>query len=322
MIDGGNGSEISMQNIKRAMRRIEKKYQLKEGHLKLDAMVITHWARDHYIGLLKLLKEDLDKEEENSTGDTLPLEVSFLRYDPETKDPKSILYIPYPEMQVEGDKIVYSPPQSLTGKFGFDTLDGRRKRICKYQADMPSREDSILHDSPKELAADISELIGRDLFTDKRPTLAEVVSAADPEKLVKAHKATMPGLYCVAANNRYLKGGKTSDDLKNGGTPTNRSSIVCMIIREDSTMSHYLPGDAYQDLETKVIDWTGLDPITHASTGKLTPKKRVAIVKASHHGAATSTPITLCQTYKPVYFIFPSGNRQPHLGKPSLPPFH
>ena len=320
MIDGGDRGDIRVKNIKRVMERIGEKYKLPKGQFKLDAMVITHWDRDHYFGVLKLLDDDL-----MSTNTS---QVSFLKYDLTSGDPLSFLYIPYADSKRAraSYKINYSPsPPTGTGEFVLTTSDGRRTRICKYLADMPPQKDSVLNSNPKELATgDISELIGRDLFTNYRPTLAEVVSAADPKKLVKAHNATMPGLYCVAANNRYLKGGKTSDDLKNGGTPTNRSSIVCMIIRKDGMTSHYLAGDAYQDLEAKVIDWTGLEPLDPAKppSGTLTLQERIAIVKASHHGAATSTPITFCQTYKPMYFIFSSGNKHRHPSESSPLPFN
>ena len=330
MIDGGDGGSLRIKNIRRAMRRIEEKYKLDEGHLKLDAMVITHWDHDHYYGLLKLLEDNLDEEANKSIGSTWPLKVSFLKYDDTTGDPQSILYIPYPE-QVGSYKIVYSPPPpppTSTGEFGFDNPDGRRMRICKYLADMKAKNPTLLQGEPKVLdSTDESELIGRNLFTNEKPTLAQVVSATNPKALADAHSATMPGLYCVAANNRYLAGGKKGDDLTRGGTLTNRSSIVCMVIRKDGTTSHYLAGDAYQDLEAKLIDWTGLEPValdpatSEPPSVKPTLQERIAIVKASHHGAATSTPITFCQTYKPMFFVFSSGNKHRHPSKSSLPPF-
>ena len=329
MIDGGDGGQIRINNIKRVIERIEEKYNLKKGGLKLDAMVITHWDHDHYYGLLRLLEQDLNQAATTTIGGRKLLEVSFLKYD--KGNPQSILYIPYPQI-VGTPKIVYSPspPTGTTGEFGFDTKDGRRMRICKYLADMPEKPQySILDDKPKVLdSTDESELIGRDLFTNEKPTLAQVVSATNPKALADAHSATMPGLYCVAANNRYLKGEKKSDDLTKGGTSKNRSSIVCMIIREDGTMSHYFAGDAYQDLEAKVIDWTRLKPLeldpatSEPPSVKPTLQERIAIVKASHHGAATSTPITFCQTYKPMFFVFSSGNKHRHPSKSSLPPFN
>ena len=328
MIDGGDGGDIRIKNIRRVMERIEERYKLPKGHFKLDAMVITHWDHDHYFGLLKLLEGNLDEAAKKSIGSTSLLKVSFLRYDDKTGDPQSILYIPYPE-QVGGYTIVYSPPPpplppTSPWEFGFTTPDGRRTRICKYLADMPLKQDSILKGSPKMLAiGDTSELIGRNFFTNEKPALAQVLSASDPKALADAHTATMPGLYCVAANNRYLKGNKTSDKLsRNMSTPTNRSSIICMVIRPNGIASHYLAGDADRDLEAKVIDWTGLDPATPGS--KPTLQQRIAIVKASHHGSAKSTPITLCQTYKPMFFVFSAGDNPNHRhpSKFSFPPFH
>ena len=321
MIDGGFGGDFIMKNIRRTMERIEEKYKLGKGGFKLDAMVITHWDKDHYLGVLKLLDDDLMA--------TKSKKVSFLKYDPTSDDPLSFLYIPYADSERAKNsyKIEYLPsPPTGIGEFFLTTSDDKKTRICKYRADLASEPKDIMG-IPQELTdRDTSKLIGRDLFTDFRPTLDKVISATDPEGLVNAHNATIPGLYCVAANNRYLKpkDGKTSGDLKlkNGGTSTNRSSIVCMIIRKDGTTSHYLAGDAYQNLEAKIINWTGLDPATPGSIPAL--KERIAIVKASHHGALTSTPITMCQTYKPMFFIFSSGDqfRYRHPSRLSFPPFH
>ena len=313
MIDGGDGGDIRIKNIRRVMERIENLYRLPKGHFKLDAMIITHWDCDHYFGVLKLLDDDLMA--------TNTSQVSFLKYDLTSGAPLSILYIPYEDSDraKASYKIDYSPS---SGEFLLTTSDGRQTRVCKYLADMPLEKRPILNGNPKELATgDISKLIGRDLFTNHRPALAKVISAADPKALVNAHTATMPGLYCVAANNRYLKGKKTTKKLaKNISTITNRSSIICMVIRPNGTASHYLAGDADRDLEAKVIDWTGLEPATPGS--KPTLQQRIAIVKASHHGSAKSTPITLCQTYKPMFFVFSSGDKHRHPSESSWLPFN
>lgn len=313
-----------MDNIRTIMRRIERKYHLDSGKLKLDAVVISHWDHDHYFGVLNLMQEDLDDRAKDPTPPP-QLQVSFLKYNKGTGDPESILYIPYPEL--DPAKYIYSTT-TTEGEFGFVNVAGNRSRICKFLADMPTRVDELLKKIPKEFSASVgppplslpvSQLIGRDLFTGQREpkvTPAQVESAHNPKGLVDAHGATMPGLYCVAANNRYLKGSKTSPKQNRGGsTPTNRSSIICMVIRKDGTVSHYLAGDSHQDLEWKVIDWTGLDPATSTSP-KPTLKDRIALVKSSHHGSVTSTPITMCQTYKPMYFIFSSGNKHRHPSKP------
>ena len=92
-----------------------------------------------------------------------------------------------------------------------------------------------------------------------------------------------------------------------------------MVIRLNGTASHYLAGDADRDLEAKVIDWTGLDPATPGS--KPTLQQRIAIVKASHHGSAKSTPITMCQMYKPMFFVFSAGDKHRHPSESSLLPF-
>ncbi|KAK2465665.1 hypothetical protein APHAL10511_002209 [Amanita phalloides] len=305
LVDGGEGHGIPTANIQQVFKKIGTKYRT---FFRLDAIVITHWDKDHYGGILKLLVQAWNDKALNLT--------SFMKY--ENGKPQTRLYIPYKRGNIDSDdlKAVWTDDH----QFGFkkDKKDKKGKKtgeeklfVCEYLADTPGMRKNQLEQEPVawDFDQNKSELIGRNLFTDVRPNTLDQVNTANPTALVGAHGAKMPGLYCVAVNNQFLGVGTGSA----GGDENNknRSSIVCMIIHPDGTVSHYLAGDAHQELEAKVIEWTGFTTLSQPIS-KVDDKDRIAIVKASHHGSFTATPIEMCQTYKPKYFVFSAGNKHRH----------
>ncbi|KAK2465648.1 hypothetical protein APHAL10511_002192 [Amanita phalloides] len=306
LVDGGEGHPRPKKNIEQVFEKLRTKYKT----FQLDAIVITHWDTDHYEGILKLLAQ--------AWHDKLisPTRKTFLKYN--NGKPQTTLYVPYKwgyhldfgVLQVVWTNDEFGFKMDLKDKQGKKT--GEKKfSICKYRADTPGKRKNQLNDKPVAWDFDEtkSELIGRNLFTDVRPTPLNQGNTANPTALVGAHGATMPGLYCVAVNNRFLGvgNGEAGGDTNN----KNRSSIICMVIYKDGTVSHYLAGDAHMELEAKVIEWTGFTTMSK-STDTVGDKDRIAIVKASHHGSYTATPITMCQVYKPKYFVFSAGNRHRH----------
>ncbi|KAK2465662.1 hypothetical protein APHAL10511_002206 [Amanita phalloides] len=288
LVDGGEGHSFPRENIRQVFKRIDKKYDTR-GPFKLDAIVITHWDEDHYGGILRLLKDSWFDKGKTALKKTTRLYVP---------------YQPHGLKKLDDDFDVDRPNGELKTK-GGDT-------ICKYLDDMPARDIALLKGAPVAWDFDVqkSQLIGRNLFTDSRPIL-NPGNTTNPAALVGTHGATMPGLYCVAANNQFL--GQGQGDATENTTFSNRSSIVCMVIYSDGTVSHYLGGDAHKEIEDKIMEWTGFTTLTkQIKKGDAKDIDRIAIVKASHHGSFTATPITMCQTYKPKYFVFSAGNKHRH----------
>ncbi|RDB20879.1 hypothetical protein Hypma_012071 [Hypsizygus marmoreus] len=325
LIDGGmDGGRIT--NIQETMRHIETKYTLGVGGLKFDSVIITHWDTDHYIGVLTMLMSDLEAalEREKKAGITGkdPLQVSFLKYD-DLGNPLSTLYIPYEtdtgKKIPDKLKIEYSTV-GTTRIMGF--TGARRGNVCKVVADMMDVAKATLNGGPQELKlGDSTNVIGRELFSGELVEDAKI--AKGPLELINAYKmkgtvykGDRPGLFCVAANNRYLPCSPV--DKHTAHSYTNCSSIVCLIIHPPSSnlptgaVSHYLAGDAESDLEAGVVKWTGLQPVATRSTDRPKAPDTVLIVKASHHGAPTSFPLTMCQTFKPSFILFSAGNKYCH----------
>ena len=327
IIDGGK-SAGRITNIEQVIRSIGTIYKLAEG-LKFDAVVITHWDADHYMGILTAMIVDLDKQEDKDKGGTKPLKVSFLKY--KDNDLISILYVPYKPLP----KDLKYPVKFDGEEFGFDS--DRKRRVCRVIADMDTIATDLLKGHPKPFnSADThdSRLIGRELFSGDSVVAAK--SANSPDQLLdayktnpKGYKGDIPGLFCVAVNNRYLPPASPSSpdpsdpqaEWRRPGNPTlkNRSSIVCVVIRPNGSVSHYLAGDARSDLEAGVVEWTGLAVASLNPDGIPPPppdiKNTVPVVKISHHGAPSSFPLNLCQTFKPSVILFSAGNLHLHPGK-------
>ena len=288
LIDGGEPTAYYLMNIRKTFDSIRQAF--KPEPLKFDAVIITHWDEEHYRGILELMSQDLDK---------VSGQVPWLKYDKDTKQPDSILYIPYR----------FPPGGNLTYVEGKETPPnlylclGNDKKLCKIISDSKNESPSSLPE-PQPFDTNSSELIGRELFNDlyNKDSLKQN-KANSPAGLAGIYSELKgrPGLFCVAANYRYLPGGSTED--KDKDTPvdsslTNKSSIVCLVIwPENKQVTHYMAGDAPLALEEAVVRWIGRD----------LPEGQVKVVKASNHGARTSFPWTLCQKLNPFYILCSAG---------------
>jgi len=329
LIDGGEDAG-RITNIKQVITSIKQQYKLK-GPLKFDSVVITHWDSDHYTGVLRMMIEDLDAQQKSDPKGTSPLQVSFLKYT--GTEPDSTLYIPYKDSPGVSKvnhmgvtrKLVYSKDGIYFG-FGGKRLE----KVGKVIADMDKMNKDLLREDAHPFVPGTgvpdSKLIGRELFSGEIVDAAR--SASGPVALLDAYKggtiykADKPGLFCVAVNNRYLPPASSSgDDWRRPGdsTLTNCSSISCLVIRPNGSISHYLAGDARSDMEEGVIQWTGLSPAVLKPDGTPPPppdiKNTVPVIKASHHGAPSSFPLNICQTFKPSVILFSAGNKNLHPGK-------
>ena len=304
LVDGGKGGEIPVSNIRRVFDQIKESYKITS--FQLDAIVITHWDTDHYTGVFALIDDELTKMQGQSTA------LSFLNYD--SKEPTTILYAPYE----------FSPTSSQM-TYGDDTATKKRYLIwrkttkaCVAITDSRAMPDVLKSSSGRTRVPDpfvpgcTSILLGAEIFQGQLLTVDKMLTANSPLELLAAHASTdgLPGLYCVAVNNKFLTPtGTLPKLLRSVTTCTNRSSIICMVIRSDGSMTHYLGGDAPRDLETRVVQWSGLPD---GGTGIPEITETVPVIKASHHGAWNSFPFNILGVFKPSYVMISAGSEHRH----------
>ncbi|KAF8230790.1 hypothetical protein L208DRAFT_101531 [Tricholoma matsutake] len=334
LIDGGDinvGENLRLNNVKLLIQTLAKDFNEPSG-LKFDVIIITHWDLDHYKGVLELLFDDLlEREKKDITlpprtpkttrgrrvgidrPGAVPYQVSFLKYD-SSGNPQSMLYIPFERTRAAPYDVQYSPDPD--GVFGF--WASQFSRVCNFTADsappLPTGDPRTKPPEPIK-PTDDSKIIGRELFSGTLHPDAQ--KAGNPATLVDLYKTGMPGLFCIMANNRYLKPDDdlTLDSKYDTTTLDNRSSIGCLIIWPGGAISHYFAGDMDAQQEEKIISWTGLSPEPTPATNpppRPDVKNTVPIVKASHHGSSQSLPLRLCQCFKPSVILFSAGKAHNH----------
>jgi hypothetical protein len=324
LIDGG--PDISLAIIKRTIEEIEKRYLFEaseKAKLRFDSLVVTHWDHDHYEGVFRLLISDFREQTRPVTRSRL------LKYDMDN-NPLSILYMPYlnygesltkgvdkgaPEFLWRNDTV--TPTLVHINKMG---------QSSKAKGDMPNgvKNFAILCCTtgymPGKKAKRTDGMIGRNFF-DNGPlaqrSLPEIKSITDPEEIITDYER--PGLYCVGADSVVI--GKNTgpsfpeDPLIPGvidinSSPTNLSSIMCVVVSTSGRILHYTGGDAEFSTEIKLPAWMGNIGVP---TDDFVP-----VMKLSHHGSSYNTPISFLDFMRPKNIIISSGTQYYHPSEPSM----
>lgn len=102
LIDGGSGPEKVIEN---AIERIKNRYIIARGQLQFDSVVITHWDKDHYRGVLDLINKEIKNEiqkirQREKRGPTQAelnaMQPRWLKYKGNARtNPETTFYIPY-----------------------------------------------------------------------------------------------------------------------------------------------------------------------------------------------------------------------------------
>lgn len=85
-------------------------------------------------------------------------------------------------------------------------------------------------------------------------------------------------------------------------SPSNRSSIACLIIDYTGKPLHYFAGDAEYDMDTALATWINPND----------KKFSIPVMKLSHHGSVTSNPPKMFTTLRPANIIISAGDRHGH----------
>ena len=299
IIDGGKANDEVKDKFKRTILDIERKYecqgtknnQFGRPMLLFDGYIITHWDADHHEGVVALLQDDVISID----GNLKNLRLRRALYHPQGL-PLSFFFAPhFTEKQHSG-----------VGDVGkVKKLDDTLRLDEKQEyLDIKYKKTGEFAERMLKARVKTTDLLGRNFFDggdnqlngngagsiDSIETLLSVNKPYNPYP-DRLPQATVPGMYCVAVNQFVL--GQASIQT----TPTNKSSICCLVIWGNGHCSHYLAGDADSDYEEEIEKWT-------RQNGNA---RQITSMKLSHHGAKTSTPDILLRHFDPRNIIVSAG---------------
>ena len=302
LIDGGHNRSYTWERIEPAINKIQSlNYTIPGTILKFNSVVMTHWDQDHYSGLLKLLDQKINAQLKNGI-DPENVQIDFLKYDLTTKFPLTVFLAPYwkPHDKANG------APKKMQLKVETDAIE-----YVTYPVPILGTKKSK---AVPFFIAQYKDVRGWEVFGPTKPQVTAVNITTPGQLFSLAHPSLQrPGMF-VVGSNRFVVGTDTSpvtavsslggrvDVIDILPTPTNQCSIASMIIWPSGRMSAFFAGDLDYKDEAAIVAWTRAD-------GKTI---KVPTVKASHHGASTSTPGTTLKNFKPKNYILSAGVSHGH----------
>lgn len=194
-------------------------------------------------------------------------------------------------------------PFLKSGDKGLTTIyapDNKFPNQCKFQVEDGTPPTITLGDSKKCAKFYHGKtLIGADFFEDFVPGEKTLpTGGAKGLYSTKGDKHNKPAMFCVACSNFTMSDLKKSV-IDSPITITNMRSIANIIVWPEGKVSHYFAGDLNYANESKIVNWIGDDV-------------KIPNVKLSHHGAKSSTPLSMLAQYNPSNVIISAGDRHGH----------
>jgi hypothetical protein len=278
--------------------------------VQFDTVVVTHWDEDHHGGF------DLFLTDYKANQGRIPY-FKYQQVSPTQWNPVTYLYAPN-----------MAPLLRLTSKGETEKVcNGMRDEWicpgndqCVWFRDYPPNPDPAKNNPPfailrceggfKSDSWNLMQrysVLGVNFFSNRRLN----VSGGPPAEML-AHQlmannppehAGQPGMYCLAVMESVLPS-KATMIVKETITKTNLVSIGAAIIWPQLTaqtpchISHIFNGDMGEDVESAIYTWIKRSSID-----------RVPSIKVSHHGARSSTPLTMFGTLDPSNVIIPNPSR-------------
>lgn len=331
LVDGGdNGGQARVLAAIANIEALVTKYDLSPlssplaKKLKFSAIVISHWDTDHWTGVLFAMRQDIEAQKANPNDPITDFKVSFLQYDETVnpRTPRTILYAPAYGIPTTGCHLAPRPANA--------NIANANLVLRKDPAPISIVRNAvrIRYEPAGAPAGTASTLMGTNLITGNDlpiPPGSSTVEAYEditsPTLLVTANppaQTVQPGIYIVGISKRTIgppPGYEVVDD--GSGKPKNESSVACMIIWPGTgvgpgsapRLSHYSAGDLHWMEEGQIVRWTGADGVRTTKGGWVTT------VKASHHGAKSSTPVNMLDRFNPQNVIASAGEKNGHPSK-------
>lgn len=323
LIDGGDSSHGTPFNVQKLIQQLPGSYEFSSaatalfpaGRTVFDSVILTHWDKDHYRGLAKILNYDVVNTvtlaaSANVSITADDIQISFFKYNGAGQtDPQTVFYCPNWLClgSDTGDNKNYLRGHSND----FDQMTTGQVSYLSLKLQKGSKTGTI-KTVTQAAKLDYTGLLGMEFFSRQKLSSSDVLLCTSPTLLVQKHnlKQGLPGAYCVATGGIYMhKTPGLPGVVNKHDSKTNASSISIMILwpptqtGELSKMSHYFAGDAEFETEEGVVDWTGATTTSGYS---------VHNVKASHHGSATSFPTKMFTEWVPRNIIVSAGAANGH----------
>ncbi|KAI1140724.1 hypothetical protein F5Y05DRAFT_423642 [Hypoxylon sp. FL0543] len=303
-----------------------------DSQLIFDAWVVTHWDRDHYCGSLTMFRDDVfgrwSKVKPQTQAKAEKQVCSYFKYG-EDGTCNSTLYCPVWVRSTKDGEARGAPNIFVNATAGL-WLTGETSWPLDLK--IANATSAWFESAPLfKVVHGQDALIGIDLFTQ-----IAVCEEKDPGKwwwASKKHKARSvvegyikkrkgedasfddkrPVFICVGSNGYAFGSKKPADRPTEHCTPDNYVSIMAMIIWKTDNgirISHLCGGDAHAVTEELIVDFIKKTE----SKSKKDPVEYwpIEVMKASHHGARSSTPVELVIAARPSKFIISAGQSHGH----------
>lgn len=233
LVDGGLQAASTV--LKSAIELISKNY-LKDGIIKFDSIVVTHWDMDHFGGIVKLLKDDfVNQLKVNKELDKKKLRSTYMKYDKDGSGCLTTFYAPYWEPNwkpsaIGGENMRHESLREnengpivlldIQPKKGADWVLGVCKLCCWPEGG--------------------SGYLRRELFTNLdcgQDTIANPKDLRAAYGLLDGAEKSLPGLFCIGGDGleigkrgntfeRESVGGAAAGNLRGAG---NSSSTLVLV---------------------------------------------------------------------------------------------
>ncbi|KAI1204034.1 hypothetical protein F5X97DRAFT_282882 [Nemania serpens] len=273
LIDGGLRGD---DQIETSIDRILGDYGFTTAGKKLfqfDAVVVTHWDRDHYEATMTMIQANFEKTNYTSC---------------KWIGPDTVFYLPSTNLKT---------PVADGGAPKAYALANRDTELWIKKVDVKGQKEK----KAKLCKAVLGKAcLGMDLFSGKK------IGANDKlDQILKDAEATLlerPLFLCVGIDFQLLNGKQYP---KMSSTTTNASSMMCVLLKWNKTsksidLQLYTGGDAEDNQEIFLQEWLVESGV-----------KKINVFKCGHHGSGNATHSAFFDL-DPEYFIMSVGEDYGH----------
>lgn len=256
LIDGG--TDKGAIHLQTAINDINKRYYPNDnGHLRFNAIVVTHWDEDHYRGVEGLIRSHI-------SNDMSSCDIMYPYPQPDDKStPRTTFYCSKLGFNGKGVSLKPNNTQAIRGNVSYQYMAGlKTDPLCYFWKG--------------------ETCLGVDLFSGKEiapaqvgQTIPNIIQNGDIQPL------NLPRLLVVGIDKELIN--KVKYEKRQGGTEANASSMMCLLFTPIEAHDHamldlYAGGDAEDEQEQVLCDFLHDSEIV-----------KLQVIKAGHHGSKYAT---------------------------------